>query len=289
VEGTAASVRFVDLGAYAIHVVSSSTTDDTLSTSFRSAVLNLVAQHVEALIHSVSLDREVEEGEGMMDDGVTYPKLVTTPEEFKVFANLRMKCILSFVQIQQRLKKSHSVAKILNRLLYSGSIVIPSAQGEAVAVVNVPSILSEKDEEKDLLLALQIGFHLMDSGDQNYVDSIAQALVEAPTTTTSSGKYKSRLDKLKRILVGGFSSELSLSFLHKYSDSDRLIMEHLKKTLEERGGGRNSVYHNCALVTHSYLNAGTTNDSFLRDNLDWMKKASNWYVCLFCICSWIIL
>jgi 26S proteasome regulatory subunit N2 len=69
---------------------------------------------------------------------------------------------------------------------------------------------------------------------------------------------------------------LGLSFLHKNSDSDRLIMENLKKALEERGGGRNSVLHNCAVVTHSYLNAGTTNDSFLRDNLDWMRKASNW-------------
>lgn len=39
---------------------------------------------------------------------------------------------------------------------------------------------------------------------------------------------------------------------------------------------RNSVLHNCAVTAHGYLNAGTTNDDFLRDNLDWMKKASNW-------------
>jgi 26S proteasome regulatory subunit N2 len=54
-------------------------------------------------------------------------------------------------------------------------------------------------------------------------------------------------------------------------------MENLKKALEERGsGGRSSVLHNAAVITHSYLYAGTTNDSFLRDYLDWMKKASNW-------------
>ena len=56
-------------------------------------------------------------------------------------------------------------------------------------------------------------------------------------------------------------------------------MENLKKSLEERGsGGRSSLLHNAAVMTHSYLYAGTTNDSFLRDYLDWMKKASNWYV-----------
>ena len=79
-----------------------------------------------------------------------------------------------------------------------------------------------------------------------------------------------------RILTGGFTSELSLSFLYKNSNADTLIMSNLKKALDERTMVRNSVLHNCAVSAHGYLNAGTTNDDFLRDNLDWMKKASNW-------------
>ncbi len=79
-----------------------------------------------------------------------------------------------------------------------------------------------------------------------------------------------------RILSGGFTSELSLSFLYKNSNADTLIMANLKKALDERTMVRNSVLHNCAVTAHGYLNAGTTNDVFLRDNLDWMKKASNW-------------
>ena len=79
-----------------------------------------------------------------------------------------------------------------------------------------------------------------------------------------------------RVLTGGFTSELSLSFLFKNSNADTLIMSNLKKSLEERSMSRNSVLHNCAVTTHGYMNAGTTNDDFLRDNLDWMKKASNW-------------
>ena len=57
-----------------------------------------------------------------------------------------------------------------------------------------------------------------------------------------------------------------------------LIMDQLRKALDERGNARNSVLHNCGVGTHAVLNAGTTNDAFLRDHLDWMKKASNWYV-----------
>lgn len=79
-----------------------------------------------------------------------------------------------------------------------------------------------------------------------------------------------------RILSGGFTAELSLSFLYKNSNADTLIMTNLKKALDERTMVRNSVLHNCAVTAHGYLNAGTTNDVFLRDNLDWMKKASNW-------------
>jgi 26S proteasome regulatory subunit N2 len=39
---------------------------------------------------------------------------------------------------------------------------------------------------------------------------------------------------------------------------------------------RNLVLRTGAMTAHGYLNAGTTNDDFLRDDSDWMKKASNW-------------
>ena len=140
----------------------------------------------------------------------------------------------------------------------------------------VSSLLDGKEEEG--LLGLQLCFDLMDSGDDSFVTAVAASL---PTKTEENASTKTdevwkRYDNGTRILIGGFSSELALSFLHKNSDSDKLIMENLKKSLEERGAGRNSVLHNCAVVTHSYLNAGTTNDAFLRDHLDWMRKASNW-------------
>lgn len=156
------------------------------------------------------------------------------------------------------------------------------------------SLLDSTSEHS--LLAYQICFDLVDSGDQNFVFRVSQSLPKKnsqnPSESSTEQKISAsandsfivtrtddvwdRFDKAHRVLVGGFSSELSLSFLHKQSDSDKRIMENLKKSLEERGGSRNSVLHHCAIVTHAYLNAGTTNDSFLRDHLDWMKKASNW-------------
>jgi len=148
--------------------------------------------------------------------------------------------------------------------------------GKPLPVAKVLTTLIQGTEEESLL-ALQLCFDLMDSGDQAFVNSVAEGMKEAEKGDADKEELKARWERTEKVLTGGFSSELALSFLHKHSQADRLIMENLKKSLEERGsGGRSSVLHNAAVMTHSYLYAGTTNDSFLRDYLDWMKKASNW-------------
>jgi 26S proteasome regulatory subunit N2 len=122
----------------------------------------------------------------------------------------------------------------------------------------------------DELLGYQLCFDLLDSGDAQFVSSVASNI---PSTYV----------RAHRILTEGFCSELHLSFLYKRSQTDPLIMSTLKKALEERSGGlgRNSVLHNAAVCCNGYLNLGTTGDGFLRDNLEWMKKASNWCVVCF--------
>lgn len=153
-------------------------------------------------------------------------------------------------------------------------IIVYQLLGKAENVAQALAKLLEGSDE-DALLGFQLCFDLVDSGDQAFVTRVATEL-----TAKKSEAHKQRWDQVERIMIGGFSSELALSFLHKQSHADRLIMETLKRSLEERGsGGRSSVLHNSAVITHSYLHAGTTNDTFLRDYLDWMKKASNWYVC----------
>ena len=153
-------------------------------------------------------------------------------------------------------------------------VLVYQLLGQPASVAGVLTPLL-KGTEEDCLLGYQLCFDLVDSGDQAFVSGVAESLTTF--LAESSDDEKARYDQALKVLTGGFSSELALSFLHKHSNADRLIMENLKKAMEERGGGgRNSILHNSAVVTHSYLYAGTTNDSFLRDYLDWMKKASNW-------------
>ncbi|CAB9508065.1 ATPase regulatory subunit 1 [Seminavis robusta] len=161
-----------------------------------------------------------------------------------------------------------------NSLAAYDLILVHQLLGQPNPVAQVLTGLIQGSEESSLL-ALQLCFDLMDSGDQAFVNSVAKKMKEAGDQDKED--LKERWERTEKVLTGGFPSELALSFLHKHSKADRLIMENLKKSLEERGsGGRSSVLHNAAVMTHSYLYAGTTNDSFLRDYLDWMKKASNW-------------
>ena len=184
------------------------------------------------------------------------------------------------VLVYQLLHQPSMAAQVLTTLLTTTTTTSENATTEdddSPQQVSLPS-----------LLGLQMCFDLMDSGDQAFVTAVAH---EMPKEWPTDEQVTKRLEQAQRVLVGGFSAELSLSFLHKQSQADRFILENLKRALEERSSGssRNSVLHTAAVLTHAYLYAGTTNDSFLRDYLDWMKKASNWYVILyfvFCFCYW---
>ena len=163
----------------------------------------------------------------------------------------------------------------VHRLDAAGATTDQIASGAGLQPEEAAKVLSEllKGSEDDALLGYQLCFDLVDTGDQAFVTKVATFLkAEEP-----SEEHAYRWSQVERVMTGGFSSELALSFLHKQSNADRLIMENLKKSLEGRGsGGRSSLLHNAAVITHCYLYAGTTNDTFLRDYLDWMKKASNW-------------
>ena len=39
---------------------------------------------------------------------------------------------------------------------------------------------------------------------------------------------------------------------------------------------RSSVYHTALTLQNAFMHAGTTSDVFLRENLEWLGKATNW-------------
>lgn len=53
---------------------------------------------------------------------------------------------------------------------------------------------------------------------------------------------------------------------------DLSILNKVRDSLE----GRNSIFHTAVTFCNAFMNQGTTNDKFFRDNLDWLGKAVNW-------------
>jgi 26S proteasome regulatory subunit N2 len=49
--------------------------------------------------------------------------------------------------------------------------------------------------------------------------------------------------------------------------ADIQILKGIKTAVE----GRNSVTHSATILANAYMHAGTTIDTFLRDNLEWLR------------------
>jgi 26S proteasome regulatory subunit N2 len=94
----------------------------------------------------------------------------------------------------------------------------------------------------------------------------------APTATSPLSLDTSPISQIHRILSGTLSIQLNLEFLHRNNHTDLLILKKTREALEKRS----MTFHSAITVANAYANAGTTSDEFLRQNLEWLAKATNW-------------
>ncbi|RDI85120.1 hypothetical protein Vi05172_g5100 [Venturia inaequalis] len=176
--------------------------------------------------------------------------------------------------------------------------------------------LVENGDGKSLAIAYQISFDLYDNGTQEFLTKVMEELPkseedkkdESPaangsahtaeksddsnetiplisddevssTTMVSRTKVKAATDEEKKafrsirhILRGTKSIELNLEFLFRNNHTDKHILHKVRDSLE----ARNSIFHTGVTFAHAFMNSGTTNDSFIRENLEWLGKAVNW-------------
>ncbi|KAG1473109.1 hypothetical protein G6F56_001140 [Rhizopus delemar] len=138
--------------------------------------------------------------------------------------------------------------------------------------------LVEKDNE---LMAYQISFDLEENATQKFLSKVSNLLPSEPVAEETRDdnameveepKNDTPFKKIKSILSGKESIRLHLEFLYRNNHTDLLILKNTKNALESR----NSVYHSAVTFANAFMQAGTTSDEFLRQNLDWLSRATNW-------------
>ena len=87
-----------------------------------------------------------------------------------------------------------------------------------------------------------------------------------------SPEAQKAFESIGDILQGTRTIELDLEFLYRNNRTDMSILNKLKDSLE----ARNSIFHTAVTLANAFMHAGTTNDRFFRDNLEWLGKAVNW-------------
>merc|ERR1719394_1318760 len=97
-----------------------------------------------------------------------------------------------------------------------------------------------------------------------------EAEAEKPVETSKKTELNTNIDKLVSILSGEKPIYLNLQFLIRNDHTDPLILKQTKDAV------RVSICHTATVIANGLMHAGTTHDQFLRDNLDWLSRATNW-------------
>eukprot|EP01135_Chromosphaera_perkinsii_P001840 Nk52_evm19s211 gene=Nk52_evmTU19s211 len=147
--------------------------------------------------------------------------------------------------------------------------------------------------ESESLMAFQVAFDVFESATQHFVSSLRSKLPKPPAeavaaaSSSSSGKstggkmdvdgpskkdtFDEKLVKLDRILSGEITITTHQEFLFRNKNVDLLVLNNTKNAVV-----RNNVCHTAIVACHAILHMGTTVDTFLRDNLEWLARATNW-------------
>ena len=143
-----------------------------------------------------------------------------------------------------------------------------------------------REELEDLLPEPESKPKITEDGDQmetdqeNAEDQLQQELQASAGAPAPSEKNKptwndDQVDAISRIcdiLNGWVSIVFNIEFLHNANRVDLSILNKVKDSLE----ARYSIFHTAVTLSAGLMHAKTANDTFFRNNLEWLGKATNW-------------
>jgi 26S proteasome regulatory subunit N2 len=189
------------------------------------------------------------------------------------------------------LNDADGVAKILNQLVRGSEYDIPLAYQIAFDLVD--------NEKQAFMLRVQeqcggttvvvaaapegeAGPEAAPEGEGDAMATDAAAEPEAGGESESaaedgdSPEMKENISKLNEIISGKLPVRLFLEFLYAHNQTDPMIPKKVKTAIHANGRKWRPVEHGATIITYAIMQAGTTVNTWLRDNKDWLQRATHW-------------
>lgn len=131
----------------------------------------------------------------------------------------------------------------------------------------------------------------MESDNQTFLLHLHNAVAEAQAPAAAGGAggadgsdaaaaqpangalFTTALQRLLHVLDGSLTAAVFSDFLSHGNASDGQVLVNTKAGLPPG----NAALNHALVVSHGYMQCGTSVDTFLRSNLDWLGKAANWH------------
>lgn len=125
--------------------------------------------------------------------------------------------------------------------------------------------------DTNYLQGYQIAFDLIDKENQVYT----QAVISHIEKSDLKADFSERQEKLLSVLNGTVKDTLTRQFMKKNNHADMLLIGKVKDIVA-KDKKQNAMLHSAVVWMNGMMNAQTTNDSFVKDNLSWVAQATNW-------------
>ncbi len=188
--------------------------------------------------------------------------------------------LTSSMNLVQNLEFRNKTLRMIARLLQELPEPDYIAISQCLVHLNDPQTCAEmlinliKDtDDAHTLMAYQIAFDLEENARQDFLQKVLSLLPAPASDAMETDDIGSDvMNKIRTILSGDTTIKLYLEFLFRNNKTDLLILKTTKNALDSR----NSMYHSAVTFANAFMNAGTTSDEFLRQNLEWLSRATNW-------------
>lgn len=116
------------------------------------------------------------------------------------------------------------------------------------------------------LAAYQLAFDIFENADQEFLSSL---LNDLGNVVEENGKVD---EKLLSVLCGEKTVNLYVKVLCRSCAADESLSNRLKRSIDSS----RSVLHNFCVIADAFMYGGTTIDTFLRHNMEWLALANYW-------------